>query len=259
MTSNWSIAAALLLTLVGVLHSVLGERFLLGPLIRDLPRVPLGSAFAKRTLRAAWHLTTVALWGVAAVIARPEAAAMLLAVTLLATAVLLGVWTRGAHFAWPLFAAAAIMTVAAHAAPVLEGLRVPVAYGLAALLGAIALLHTYWAAGGRWAAAGAIPSGASAPRFVPGPVLTLGVAVALAALGSCALVATELVLLPDWVAWARGATVAGGVVFVLRAFGEGRYVGFFKRRVGTVFARRDTAIYTPVCVCLSMACFVVAL
>lgn len=256
--SNWSIAAATLLTLIGLLHSVLGERYLLGPLLRDMPRGPLSPLFAKRTLRAAWHIMSVALWGLAAVLVRPESAFDVVAVNLLVSAALLGAWTRGAHFAWPLFAATGVMSaLAAHDGALVEVVRGPVAITLAAALGGIAALHVYWAAGGRWALDGAIPTELGTPRFIPGRLLTLGVAGVFAGLAVCALAVADVVAIS-----APGSrailTLAGGA-FVLRAFGEGRYVGFFKRKVGTRFARRDTAIYTPLCVLLGAASFAVVL
>lgn len=62
--------AAVLTFAVGLAHSVLGEKYLLMRLFRrsDLPTL-LGSAtFAVRTLRFAWHITTVAWWGFGAML-----------------------------------------------------------------------------------------------------------------------------------------------------------------------------------------------
>src|SRR3954463_6435523 len=52
---------------VGAAHSFLGERFILIRLLRrpDLPKLFGGTEFTARTLRFAWHLTTVAWWGAA--------------------------------------------------------------------------------------------------------------------------------------------------------------------------------------------------
>ena len=53
---------------VGLAHSVLGERYILIRLFRrqDLQKLFGGTAFTARTLRLAWHVTTVAWWGAAA-------------------------------------------------------------------------------------------------------------------------------------------------------------------------------------------------
>jgi hypothetical protein len=55
-----------LAALLGSAHSYLGERLLLGPLFErgELPRLLGSRAFAKRTLRFTWHLTTVLLVGI---------------------------------------------------------------------------------------------------------------------------------------------------------------------------------------------------
>lgn len=62
--------AAALAFLLGLAHSVLGERFILVRLFRrtDLPKLFGGTEFTTRTLRFAWHITTVAWWGMAAIL-----------------------------------------------------------------------------------------------------------------------------------------------------------------------------------------------
>jgi hypothetical protein len=57
--------AALLCVLIGGIHSYLGERFILIRLFRskNIPHLFGGDYFTKRTLRFAWHITTVAWFG----------------------------------------------------------------------------------------------------------------------------------------------------------------------------------------------------
>jgi hypothetical protein len=106
------LVAAATLAGVAVAHSYLGERHLLIRLFRrdDLPRLFGGDWFTKRTLRFAWHLTSVAWLGFAAVLgvlaspgppARP--ALLAIAATFLLTAVVVAVASRGRHLAWPFF------------------------------------------------------------------------------------------------------------------------------------------------------------
>ncbi|MEQ2353763.1 hypothetical protein [Pseudoalteromonas piscicida] len=63
-------AAALLLFLIGLVHSVLGEKYILLRLFKrdNLPHLFGSDWFSKRTLRFAWHLTTIAWWGIAAML-----------------------------------------------------------------------------------------------------------------------------------------------------------------------------------------------
>jgi Zn-dependent alcohol dehydrogenase len=53
-----------------------------------------------------------------------------------------------------------------------------------------------------------------------------------------------------------GAGIA--VVLFARAVGDRRYIGFFKRIGDTEFARRDTWLYSPLCLVLAAVISVVA-
>lgn len=113
------VTAALLLALIGVAHSVLGERYILIRLFRrpELPKLFGDDSFTRRTLRFAWHLTAVAWWGFAAlllVLAQPgvaleRAALQVVAGTFLATAIVTALASRGRHLAWPVFLAVALL------------------------------------------------------------------------------------------------------------------------------------------------------
>lgn len=106
--------AALLALSVGFAHSVLGERYILVRLFRrdSLPKLFGDTEFTRRTLRFAWHITTVAWWGAAAIFvclaygtATPGVVSAVLAATFLVTAVITLIISRGRHLAWPVFAA----------------------------------------------------------------------------------------------------------------------------------------------------------
>lgn len=115
------LAAALALA-VGAAHSYLGERYILIRLFRrpDLPNLFGGDVFTKRTLRFAWHLTTIAWWGFAALLflAAPRSVDPLsirrlgaaVAATFLVTAAVTFAGSRGRHLAWPVFLAIALAT-----------------------------------------------------------------------------------------------------------------------------------------------------
>ena len=61
---------ALILFVIGLVHSYLGERYILIRLFKreNLPILFGGTEFTKNTLRFAWHITTVAWWGFAAIL-----------------------------------------------------------------------------------------------------------------------------------------------------------------------------------------------
>jgi hypothetical protein len=56
----------------------------------------------------------------------------------------------------------------------------------------------------------------------------------------------------------RWAAYGVAAVFVLRAIGEFRHVGFFKRNRGSRFARLDSWLYSPLCVLIAAGAFLVA-
>jgi len=111
--------AAIFLALTAVAHSVLGERYIIIRLFRrdDLPRLFGSDSFTKRTLRFAWHLTSVAWLGLAAILAAaagpttPRVAPILfiVAVTCLVTAAVIALASKGRHLAWPVFLAVALL------------------------------------------------------------------------------------------------------------------------------------------------------
>lgn len=106
------VLAAVIAISLGIAHSILGERYILIRLFRrpDLPKLFGGTAFTTRTLRFAWHLTTLAWWGLAAVLlllgqhpADPRRIALGVGLTFLASGVAALIGSRGRHLAWIAF------------------------------------------------------------------------------------------------------------------------------------------------------------
>jgi hypothetical protein len=105
--------AAVLVTLLAAAHSYLGERYILMRLFRrtDLPKLFGGSEFTTRTLRFAWHITSVAWLGLASlilVLAQSPGEAQVTHARLIAgvfgisgLAALVG--SRGRHLSWVVF------------------------------------------------------------------------------------------------------------------------------------------------------------
>lgn len=119
-------------------------------------------------------------------------------------------------------------------------------------------IHLYWMAGGRIGALAAIPSTGSESLFRPTAMATGFVAVALAIAGWFVLELGEVVqrvLFPDWLLIYGGWTLAS--VFILRAVGDFRWVGFFKKQQRTVFAKRDTVLYSPLCLFIGSCLIIV--
>ena len=101
--------AAFLTVALGIAHSYLGEKYILIRLFRreNLPKIFGSQEFTKRTLRFAWHITTVAWIGFAALLVHAGRGDLTVASMLRiigATAIVSGVlpilFTRGKHLSW---------------------------------------------------------------------------------------------------------------------------------------------------------------
>lgn len=111
--------AALLTIILAAAHSYLGERFIIVRLLRrnDLPKLFGSDVFTKRTLRFAWHITTVLAVGMAALLfslARPVAPdaltiAQIISITFMISGVVAVVGSRGRHLSWVIFFAVGVM------------------------------------------------------------------------------------------------------------------------------------------------------
>jgi hypothetical protein len=131
------------------------------------------------------------------------------------------------------------------------------AVALTTVFTALAITHVYWALGGRRGSAAVVPSEGGEPLFRPSPVGTLMVAAAL--LMAAAVVAGVV----GWIATPvpklvlRAMTLTISLVFFMRAIGDFRFVGFFKVANDSSFASRDTQVYSPLCLAIACAAFVV--
>ena len=104
--------AAVLALALGIAHSFLGEKYILIRLFRrdDLPKLFGSTEFTVRTLRFAWHLTSIAWCAAAALLfllARGPASSAtvsgVLAAMFLASGGVTLIASRGRHLAWPVF------------------------------------------------------------------------------------------------------------------------------------------------------------
>lgn len=123
MQTELYIAAGLAIA-IGLTHSFLGERFILVPLFRrdNLPEVLGSRDFTVRTLRFAWHVTTIAWWGFAAILivmaARtptPRDLGIIIGTTFLVHFAIALIGSRGRHYSWIVFLAIGSLAIYATA------------------------------------------------------------------------------------------------------------------------------------------------
>jgi hypothetical protein len=107
------LVGSFLLIIIGFIHSYLGEKFILIRLFKrdNLPKLLGSDWFTKRVIRFAWHLTTIAWWGFAAIlyfISNPSSNIQAeILITIASVFAISGVvsllFSRGKHLSWLFF------------------------------------------------------------------------------------------------------------------------------------------------------------
>jgi hypothetical protein len=127
------------------------------------------------------------------------------------------------------------------------------------IFGSLSVLHIYWAVGGKQNLAEALPQHTSGKSvFIPSAGITWVVALGL--LGFALITLSAMPNLQGFlpiklVFWLN---VIIGSIFLVRAIGDFKYVGFSKKIKNTTFARQDTRWYSPLCAGLAGSSFWIA-
>lgn len=130
--------------------------------------------------------------------------------------------------------------------------------GTAGLLAVLGVIHLYWAARGIKGRSVALPEKDGRPVMQPSRGGTVAVAVGLFGGALTLLARLGLVRLPVPPSWPRWGAWTLAALFGLRAIGEFRYVGLFRRVKGTPFARWDSRLFTPLCIAIAIGSALVA-
>lgn len=120
----------------------------------------------------------------------------------------------------------------------------------------LSLLHFYWAMEGTWWFKESLPTTSEGKQVLNPTVL------------DCVIVGFFLMSFSGFYFLASGyfsfdlsyrlTVILKWVIpllFLLRSIGEFKYVGFFKKVVGTEFSRWDTLIYSPLCLMIAFLGF----
>ena len=125
----------------------------------------------------------------------------------------------------------------------------------------LGILHFYWLAGGKWGMNSVIPTQekVSDKLFVPSAFATGVVAIGLLLFGLIELGNTNI--FSNWMAlkYFRWGNLLIAFIFLARAIGDFKYVGLFKQKRNTAFARNDTRYYSPLCLLISVTSAFVSL
>ena len=124
------------------------------------------------------------------------------------------------------------------------------------ILFVLSVIHFNWVVGGSWGFANALPTNLEGKRMLnPKKLDSAIVAIGLLSFAFFFLIYGGIleVSLPNWLL-SYGIWIISGI-FLLRAVGDFKYVGFFKRIRTTDFGRLDARYYSPLCLLISVIGF----
>ncbi len=126
------------------------------------------------------------------------------------------------------------------------------AYLLASIFVMLSVFHFYWAMGGAFGFDDALPQHHSGKVIrYPSKLVTFIVGLLLLGVALFFLVEMSLIHinLPTWISKYLPPLIA--FLFLIRAIGDFNYVGYFKKIRDTNFSRKDTRLYSPLCLLIS--------
>jgi len=135
---------------------------------------------------------------------------------------------------------------------------------LSVLLGLIFFIlggiHFNWVFGGEFGFAEALPTKENGERILnPRKFDSAIVGIGLSAFGFFYLLGPGIVDfdLPEWLVKYAGWIIPS--IFILRAIGNFKYVGFFKKIKSTSFGKWDTKLFSPLCLIIAILAIIIQL
>lgn len=117
----------------------------------------------------------------------------------------------------------------------------------------LGLLHFNWALGGKWGMDKTIPTKSTGEKVLnPSKIDSAFVGFGLLLFGLIYWLKSGLLLLaiPNWILFYGSWIIP--IIFILRAIGDFKYVGFFKKITNTAFANADSRIFSPLCLAIGL-------
>lgn len=127
---------------------------------------------------------------------------------------------------------------------------------------AIAGLHFYWAIGAFFGkkmagASSVLPETNGKPLFIPSAFATFVVALGLLLFAKIS--SFGIIDFLNYSTAIKYGNLVIAIIFFLRAIGDFKYVGFFKKNITSNFAKNDTQFYSPLCLFISVMAIVIYL
>lgn len=121
----------------------------------------------------------------------------------------------------------------------------------------LSLVHFYWAFSGEMNLNYVIPEIENEKAFEPTKLMTTSVALGLLLAAFTILGHVGVFGLFQLSTIFKIGTWLIGIIFLFRAIGDFKYVGFFKSIKNTKFAKWDYRLYAPLCLVISILTFLV--
>lgn len=131
---------------------------------------------------------------------------------------------------------------------------------LGIILIGLGLIHFNWVMGGKFGFSESLPKKENGERvFNPKKIDSAIVGIGLTIFGIFYVLKSGLIEfnLPSWIM--EYASWIVPIIFLLRAIGEFRYVGFFKSIKTTEFGKLDTKLFSPLCLAIGILGFIIHL
>ncbi|AMC10256.1 hypothetical protein Lupro_02855 [Lutibacter profundi] len=124
---------------------------------------------------------------------------------------------------------------------------------LLAIFTLLGFIHFYWLFGGKWGIEQALPTKEIGKKVIEPPkIATAIVGIGLISFGLFYLIKTGLInfQVPNWII-TYGSWIIPSI-FIIRAIGDFKYVGFFKKIKNTEFAKADSKWFAPLCLTIGI-------
>ena len=114
--------------------------------------------------------------------------------------------------------------------------------------------HFYWAFGGKFGGDAALPEFEGGEKvFFPTKIQTVSVAFIFLVMGSLYVFYLKLIPSLIEIEYINTGLLILGIIFGIRAIGDFNYVGFFKKKNTSKFAKNDLYFYSPLCLIISLS------
>jgi hypothetical protein len=124
----------------------------------------------------------------------------------------------------------------------------------------ISLLHFYWSFGGQWGKRAAVPTKNDHTSVIaPGFLSSFIVASGLLGFGLFNLTEVKSLDLPMPPLIKKSGPWVIAIIFLARAVGDFKYIGFFKKIRHTRFGEKDTKFFSPLCLVIGILNVILAL